>query len=35
MGRLEMISLLMDVIDLFVDRVSSDMSEAVLDYSCS
>ena len=35
MGRLEMISLLMDVIDLVVERVSSDISEAVLDCSCS
>ena len=35
MGRLEMISLLMDVIDLVVDRVSSDMTEAMLDCSCS
>ena len=37
MGRLEMISLLMDVIEcgVFVDMVSSDMPEAVLDCSCS
>ena len=37
MGRLEMISLLMDVIEcgVFVDMVSSDRSEVVLDCSCS
>ena len=37
MGRLEMISLLRDVIEwgVFVDMVSSDSSEVVLDCSCS
>ena len=37
MGRLEIISLLMDVIEceFFIDMVSSDMSEAVLDCSYS
>ena len=36
MGRLEMMSLLMDVSEcgVFMDMVSSDMSEVALDCSC-